>query len=246
MSAVNEVSPLLCGANPFYNPVAGDFVGLVKHLILSDPAIGAAGGRKSFEALALFLLYPNLKQSWRSGTAFRADKKRVECSLSRLCKIGIVLGLAPPVGEYEDGKVSLVTLAMGLVVLCSRSESAAGDKNDKELYRLVIAQFQNLAAEHREQPCVSYLDFVRELLQIMNYFASSIPSMNCTFTDMGQNLKAEESFMHNVDGALPVFRVAVDDVIRKFNDIGWSSEVVSHGYSWDIVLCYYCVQNPPK
>ena len=82
-----------------------------------------------------------------------------------------------------------------------------------------------------------------ELLQIMNYFASSIPSMNCTFTDMGQNLKAEEGLMHKVDGALPVFRNAV---VKVKNDIGWSSAVASHGYSWDIVRCYYCVKNPPK
>ena len=137
MSAVNEdQSPLLRGDHPFYNPVAGEFVGRVKRLILSDPAIGAAGGRKSIEALALFHLYPNLKQHWRSGTAFlnRADKKRVECRLSRLSRAGIVLGLAPPVSDYKDGQVSLVTLAMGIVVLCSRSKSTTGDSSDKELY----------------------------------------------------------------------------------------------------------------
>jgi hypothetical protein len=77
MSAVNEESPLLCGAHPFYNPVAGAFVGRVKHLISSDLANGAAGGRTSFEALALFLLYPNLKQSWRAFNHFRGDNKRV-------------------------------------------------------------------------------------------------------------------------------------------------------------------------
>jgi hypothetical protein len=86
MSAVNEQSPLLRGDHPFYNPVAGEFVGRVKRLILSDPAIDmmAAPGRKSFEALALLLLYPNLKKVWRAGPAFRADKKRVQCSLRRL------------------------------------------------------------------------------------------------------------------------------------------------------------------
>ena len=137
MSAVNEdQSPLLRGDHPFYNPVAGEFVGRVKRLISSDPVIAmmAAPDRRNFEALALLLLYPNLKISWRSGPAFRADRKRVECRTGRLYKAGDVLGLARPVRDYEDGQVSLVTLAMGIVVLCSRSKSTTGDSSDKELY----------------------------------------------------------------------------------------------------------------
>ena len=191
MSAVNEdQSPLLLGKHPFYNPVAGEFVVRVKRLISSDPVIAmmAAPDRRNLEALALLLLYPNLKISWRSGTAFRADRKRVECRTGRLYKAGDVLGLARPVRDYEDGQVSLVTLAMGLVLLCSRSKSTTGDKNDKELYRLVIAEFQNLAAEKCEQSRVQHSEFVRELLLIMNYFASSTPSMNLTFTDLHLHL----------------------------------------------------------
>jgi hypothetical protein len=33
--------------------------------------------------------------------------------------------------------------------------------------------------------------------------------------------------------------------MEKFEAIGWPYAVASHGYSWDNVRCYYCVQNPP-
>ena len=109
---------------------------------------------------------------------------------------------------------------------------------------------QKLAAEYRVQPREEHLEFVRELLLIMNYFASSTPSMNLTFTDMVGNLKAGPSLIanveSNVDDALPVFRNAVDDVMKKFEANGWHSAVASHGCSWDNVCCYYCVLKPPK